>query len=172
MHNPWIKRKKISIMTGSFATTVVKPSRKIKPITNARTVLTTCSVRTVTSLSFTSIRWSRELCQRGLALLSPVLLPKYWPSFIRVKSAEEKSLKPSSTTRMRTEPKTFRSCANAATMRAPSILKRSSVQSSQRSTRATFNKFWKKIRKNSRNSPIQRKSKTWLMSTLNTSSKT
>jgi hypothetical protein len=101
-----------------------------------------------------------------------VLLPKYWPSFIRVKSAEEKSLKPSSTTRMRTEPKTFHSCANAAMMTAPSILKRSSTRLSQRLTRATLNKFWKKIRKNSRNSPILRKSKTWLTSTSNTSSKT
>ena len=172
MHNPWIKRKKISIMIGSFATTVAKPSSKIKPITNARTVLTTCSVRTVTSLSFTSIRWPRELCQRDLALLSPVLLPKYWPSFIHVKSAEEKSLRLSSTTRMRTEPKTFHSCANVATMTAPSILKKSLAQSSQRLTRATLNKFWKKILKNSRNSPTQRKSKTWSTSTSNTSSKT
>ncbi len=65
MHNPWIKRKKISIMTGSFVTTVVKPSRKIKPIMNVRTVLTTCFVRTVMSLLFTSIHWLREMCQRG-----------------------------------------------------------------------------------------------------------
>ena len=108
---------KIWNMIGSFVMTVARPSTKKRLITNVKNARTTCYVRTVMTLLFTSILYIRLLFLLDLVPLSNLSVQKYCQNYNPVKHVDVVYHKLLNTFHTKTELKMFNFCVIDATIK-------------------------------------------------------